>query len=643
MSTDMFSTVSTWFFSSVIHPDDLKRIQEENAGALEKVNKNIDDKERLVQPFQYRVKNKNGDWRWLKTYGAVFSRDDKNQVETVLNISVDITERKAAEKELYSKNEIIEGILNNLPVIATKVNNKGIITESIGVGLGALDMKQNEAVGINILDGFPHNTKYTSELLVGKPANFVSITDHPKGKRYHQNYFFPDRNNEGFIGFSLDITAQKEAENKLIESQRFIEKIAEIAPFPIAVMDYVNQQPIYVNFESLRILGYSDEEIKERKAEELIATSVHPDDIDKIKARQKIIPRLKDEDVDSLEYRIKDRYGNWVWLSSKIKVFKRNEAGRTEQYISVAADVTVRKLQEMEIDEKNKELSALLEELKTAEEQLIEANNDLEKRVNRRTQQLAVSEQELKNALEKSVELNKEIVVKNRELTRINNDLDSFIYTASHDLKAPISNMEGLVYSMERNFKGRIQEQDKKLFNMMTVSIERLKSTINSLTDISKISKNLDEQVEPLSFKEILEDVKADVYQSFKDVNTTITEELQIQSVNFVKPNLRSITLNLLSNAFKYRSFDRPLEVKIRTYKDEEYIVFSIEDNGLGIKEEHKEKLFKLFRRLHSHVEGSGVGLYLIKRIIENAGGKIEVESKENVCTIFKIYFPLKK
>lgn len=102
---------------------------------------------------------------------------------------------------------------------------------------------------------------------------------------------------------------------------------------------------------------------------------------------------------------------------------------------------------------------------------------------------------------------------------------------------------------------------------------------------------------------------------------------------------MRSIVYNLLSNSLKYRSPERTLELSISTESTPEYVILKVEDNGLGMKKNDHAKIFYMFKRLHDHVEGTGIGLYIVKRIVENAGGKIEVESEEGKGTTFQVYF----
>lgn len=234
-----------------------------------------------------------------------------------------------------------------------------------------------------------------------------------------------------------------------------------------------------------------------------------------------------------------------------------------------------------------------------------------------------------------------ELSVKNEELNRINNDLDNFIYTASHDLKAPISNLEGLITLLEMKTGNKIQEPEKKIIDLIKVSVGKLKRTIVDLTEITKVQKELHAEAEPVLLEELLKDVKTDVSQLIEESGACIYTGFEVPSIPFARKNIRSILYNLLTNAIKYRSPDRPIQINIRTSIQDSYILLSFADNGLGIQADQIEKIFLMFKRVHTHVEGSGIGLYIVKRIIENNGGKIEVESEPGKGTTFNMYFKL--
>jgi signal transduction histidine kinase len=117
-----------------------------------------------------------------------------------------------------------------------------------------------------------------------------------------------------------------------------------------------------------------------------------------------------------------------------------------------------------------------------------------------------------------------------------------------------------------------------------------------------------------------------------------ITSDFQVPEINYARKNLKSVVYNLISNAVKYRSSERVPHIWASTQADGEYIVLTIRDNGLGMNPEQRQNLFRMFKRFHTHVEGTGIGLYIVKRIIENSGGRIEVESEPDQGTIFRVY-----
>lgn len=236
---------------------------------------------------------------------------------------------------------------------------------------------------------------------------------------------------------------------------------------------------------------------------------------------------------------------------------------------------------------------------------------------------------------------NEELMRKNKMLLKINTDLDNFIYTASHDLKAPIANLEGLIFLLSKRIQGRLSDEEQKILNMMKQSIEKLRHTIDDLKEITKAQKGLDDKMEEISITSVLEEVKSDIENMIQEADAQFIESLEVTKIRFAKANLRTILYNLISNAVKYRSPDRPLNIVIKTYALDSEIALSISDNGLGLSENQQSKLFMMFKRFHSNTEGTGIGLYIIKRIVENAGGHIEAQSELDKGTTFTIFFPV--
>ncbi|MFN6946889.1 MAG: sensor histidine kinase [Cytophagaceae bacterium] len=236
----------------------------------------------------------------------------------------------------------------------------------------------------------------------------------------------------------------------------------------------------------------------------------------------------------------------------------------------------------------------------------------------------------------------KELSEKNKELVKINSDLDNFIYTASHDLKAPVSNIEGLIDTLQDLLMEKDVEDEEvnMIFNMISKSINRFQGTLKDLTEISKVQKDVNLDVSEINVEEIIKEVLILIEHGVRESGAIIRfNTLNCQTVHFSRNNFRSIVYNLVSNAIKYRHTDRKPEILISAEETEDYFILKVSDNGMGIEKEHIPRMFEMFRRMHNHVEGTGIGLYLVKRIMQNAGGKIEVDTVLDKGTTFTLYF----
>ncbi|MCC9166847.1 ATP-binding protein [Pontibacter harenae] len=233
----------------------------------------------------------------------------------------------------------------------------------------------------------------------------------------------------------------------------------------------------------------------------------------------------------------------------------------------------------------------------------------------------------------------KSLLAKNEELVKINEDLDNFVYIASHDLKSPVLNIMQLVKELHQSATYTSKDSEV-LLDYLDKSLQRLNSTIKDLAEVAKVQRDVGTSEDVFSVDEIVEDLLGSLVDITKQTGATITTDLQPgTSVALTKVNLMSVLYNLISNSIKYRSPDRPLEVNITGREEKEYYKLVLADNGLGMDiEGQREKLFQMFRRFHDHVPGSGVGLYIVNRIIKNQGGYIEVTSKVNEGSTFTLY-----
>jgi len=176
---------------------------------------------------------------------------------------------------------------------------------------------------------------------------------------------------------------------------------------------------------------------------------------------------------------------------------------------------------------------------------------------------------------------------------------------------------------------------------MLKISVDKFKKTIADLT-ISGREIAAKKEIKPIQFGEVIREIKTDLQEEIEKSEASFVEDLENAPAIYIsKKNLRSILYNLISNAIKYRSPDRKPEIKITTKKNNGYTSIVVTDNGLGIKNEDKNKVFDLYTRLHTHVEGTGVGMNLVKKIVDNAEGKIEIESEEGKGSSIKILIPI--
>ena len=257
-------------------------------------------------------------------------------------------------------------------------------------------------------------------------------------------------------------------------------------------------------------------------------------------------------------------------------------------------------------------------------------------------EQLALTNQELAAANEELRAANEDLYQTNDHLKRVNTDLDNFVYTASHDLKAPISNMKGLLSLLAQSLSLESKESPRtqNVLQMMDKSVARFMNTIAELSEIARLEKQSNQPAEPIDLAAVIQEVLEDIAPAVEEANAQVLIDVaQCSTIRFSPKNLRSVVYNLLSNAVKYCDPLRPPVVRVSCQAAEGYQIFTVADNGLGMNLTEDTKLFGMFQRLHDHVEGTGVGLYIVKKIIENAGGKIEVTSQVGQGTTFQVFF----
>ncbi|OYU84008.1 MAG: hypothetical protein CFE24_08690 [Flavobacterium sp. BFFFF2] len=239
---------------------------------------------------------------------------------------------------------------------------------------------------------------------------------------------------------------------------------------------------------------------------------------------------------------------------------------------------------------------------------------------------------------EKSKDIEKEQLI--RELTQNNRDLKQFSYITSHNLRAPLSNLIGLL-----NLVDELEVHDEELRELIdgfSKSTHLLNETINDLVKVVIIKDNPYMLLEDVNFIETIDGIKEQLSYLFKLHETIFHVDIQEMWVPHVnKSYFESVILNLMTNAIKYREPSRTLEITIQVQKIESQLHITFGDNGIGIDlARNADKVFGLYQRFHNYSDSKGLGLYLVKSQIESMGGTISIDSKVDVGTTYTIIFP---
>jgi|JI10StandDraft_1071094.scaffolds.fasta_scaffold00925_6 signal transduction histidine kinase len=275
----------------------------------------------------------------------------------------------------------------------------------------------------------------------------------------------------------------------------------------------------------------------------------------------------------------------------------------------------------------------LIEELKTKSSELQQANAVIQK------QQDQLSEENL-NLNRELVDKNQQLLETNAELISHNNDLQQFSYTISHNLRGPLASITGLLALVN---EGELGPSNTPLLVHFKSSVKALESTILDLSNIIDTRNRITRLRQPIVWEGLMENIKTQLTKDIEDNEVEITTSFEnAPEIYSVKPMVHSILYNLVSNAIKYRNPERSCVVQVRTTRAADHVQLEVTDNGMGIDmKRFGDKLFTLYRRFHTHIEGKGLGLFLVKLQTEALGGKIEVRSEVDRGTTFLVKLKL--
>jgi light-regulated signal transduction histidine kinase (bacteriophytochrome) len=226
-----------------------------------------------------------------------------------------------------------------------------------------------------------------------------------------------------------------------------------------------------------------------------------------------------------------------------------------------------------------------------------------------------------------------------QSLKRANEDLVRFAFAASHDLQEPLRTVTTTLQLIEHQFEGGIAEEQKQLLDLATDAARRMSHLIKDLLAYS-LASGRDKVLEPVDAGQALEDALTNLGQSIGESGAAVTSG-PLPVVLFDRAQLGQLFQNLIGNAIKYRS-ERPVRIEVSASCKDDYWIFCVSDNGIGIEPEYHLTIFEPFRRLHGHgMPGTGLGLSICARIVEGSGGRIWVESEPDAGAAF--YFTVSR
>jgi signal transduction histidine kinase len=223
--------------------------------------------------------------------------------------------------------------------------------------------------------------------------------------------------------------------------------------------------------------------------------------------------------------------------------------------------------------------------------------------------------------------LNIELEQRSNDLMRNVQELEKFAYVASHDLQEPLRTITSYIQLLQKKFSDKLDGEANEYMEFVVSGSRRMKTLINDLLEYSRINRS-DTNLEMVNCNYVLTEVLQNLNNSIRDSEAVIDiEELPVVKAN--RMHMVQLFQNLIGNSLKFKSDKKP-EIRIRAKKTEGFYLFSVEDNGIGIKKEYSAKIFEIFQRLHSmqHYPGTGIGLAICMKIVQRLGGEIWMESE---------------
>lgn len=561
--------MSTDFVPLVVHPDDKSRLPtwtNEEYGT--------------VKETEYRMRAKNGEYRWFMGRDTVFQKNQDGEVTQIIGIAQDISKRKETEEQVYESEKSYRTLFNSIDELIYIQNLDGTfvdVNESackvygferkdfIGQtpGFLAAEGKNDFEVIVSKLETAFHGTPQKFEFWAKKKNGDIFL----KEVRVTKGYYF---GKEILIATALDITERKRIEEELKESEERFRTLQQASFGGIGMHD--NGIIIDCNQGLCDITGYSREELIGHNGLELIAPEWRAMVMEKI-----VSGAEKPYDVEGIQ---KDGTRYFLEVQAKNIPYQGKMIRVTE-----FRNITDRKLAEEKIMEQNAKLLAITSDLK-----------------------------------------------------RKNDQLEEFTQIVSHNLRSPVGNILTLLSFFENTSS---EAEKNEYLALLKESGLTAQKTLHELHEVLKIKQNKTVARQKLEFEKVFRHVESMLSAKMAGVSARVESNFTLApTIHYPNIYLESIFLNLLSNSLKYsRPGEKPV-IRFKTYYSASNIILEVSDNGMGINlERYGHQVFKLHKTFHHHPESRGIGLFMIKNQIEAMGGEITINSQVNKGTTIFVNF----
>ena len=395
------------------------------------------------------------------------------------------------------------------------------------------------------------------------------------------------------FGAIQDITELVSMRKSIEESATKLKLAARTAKLGYWHFDEIGNKYIDISEEYAEIYGYTVGEFRNRYWHlDDDKKVVHPED------REALYEAYKTTEgkVDNI-YRMRHKDGHWIHVR-EISTDIKDDAGNFIESIGTLQDIT---------------------ELKNAEQSLRESRDSLESVVEERTRQLDDTIKQLKHEIEVRESISSQLENKNAEL-------EGFAYAVSHDLKTPLVTIKGFVGLLGKAIDAKDMDKVKSDMEQINRAADTMGALLNDLLELSRIGRVIDNPV-TCDLTEITRQAIELCGANVDKLGVEIVIE-DMPKVYGDKTRLVAVYQNLIDNAIKFMGEQKSPRIQIGAIENDGVICCFVQDNGVGIAPEYHEQIFGLFERLNAAIEGTGVGLALVKRIIEAHGGEVWAESE---------------